>query len=147
MNFKFLVLGAHGDIGLSIGKIIKKNFKRSEVYGCDILDHGIGNFIFKKVYKIQKPGEKGYLKKIIELSKKFDLLIPTNETEIAYLSSNKKINKEKLLINEPEIIENLNSKLKINNVLKKFNNKLSFKKSEMLKNFLKSKKKLFIQFF
>jgi carbamoyl-phosphate synthase large subunit len=116
---KFLVTGANGDIALSIKEIIKRNFKNSIIDGCEINLNGKGKFFFDKVIKVPKSNDNDFIRKFNNLSKKYDLIVPTVESEIKVFSKNyKKINKNKFLLNNQKIIDLFLDKLKTHKFLK-----------------------------
>lgn len=116
---KFLVTGANGDIALSIKEIIKRNFKNSIIHGCEINLNGKGKFFFDKVIKVPKSNDNDFIRKFNNLSKKYDLIVPTVESEIKVFSKNcKKINKNKFLLNNQKIIDLFLDKLKTHQFLK-----------------------------
>ena len=140
-KIKFLVLGAHGDIGISICKVIKKSFKNAIVEGSDIKSHGMGDLIFDKVHKISGPHQNKYKTEIKKIANKFDLIIPSNEKEIYFLSKNNLGINEKLLINNFQIINKFTNKIKLNNFLKIYYSNLSLSFCVTSKDFNKIKKK------
>jgi carbamoyl-phosphate synthase large subunit len=116
---KFLITGANGDIALSIKEIIKRNFKNSIIHGCEINLNGKGKFFFDKVIKVPKSNENDFIKKFNNLSRKYDLIVPTVESEIKVFSKNlKKIDNSKFLLNNQKIINLFLDKLKTHQFLK-----------------------------
>jgi len=122
---KFLITGANGDIAKSICKLIKKNFKNAIVDGTDtkINKKRIKN-LYGKIYKVPLPKNKSYLGKIIKLSNNYNLIIPTTENEIIFISNHIHSFKNKVLINSKNIIKIFSSKLNTYSYLKKRNFKV-----------------------
>ena len=51
-KYNILVTGCGGDIGQSIGKILRENALFNKVIGSDINDEHAGKFIFDQIIKI-----------------------------------------------------------------------------------------------
>jgi carbamoyl-phosphate synthase large subunit len=115
---KILVTGAHGDIGCSVGKIIKSEFKNCKISGVDIEDHGPGDLLFDNVFKTPHIKDKKYLRIIKKIYQKFDLIIPCSEPEIDFIVKKKLFKIFPILINKPEIVLNFDSKQKVLEFLK-----------------------------
>jgi carbamoyl-phosphate synthase large subunit len=132
---KILITGAHGDIGCSIGKIIKSEFSKFEVFGIDTQKNGPGDYLFKKVFNIPCSYNKHYLKVIKKIYKKFDLIIPCTEPEINYITKKKLYKIFPILINNRDIILKFNSKIKtlkfIKSHFKILASKFFFKKKDI----------------
>lgn len=85
-----LVTGCGGDIGLSVGRILKMTNIAKHIIGCDIHNEHPGSLIFDKceiVAPINSPKYPNDLKKVI---KKYgiDLLIPASEPELRFFLKN-----------------------------------------------------------
>lgn len=132
---KILITGAHGDIGCSIGKIIKSEFNKFEVFGIDTQKNGPGDYLFKKVFNIPCSYNEHYLKVIKKIYKKFDLIIPCTEPEINYITKKKLYKIFPILINNRDIILKFNSKIKtlkfIKSHFKILASKFFFKKKDI----------------
>jgi len=115
---KILITGAHGDIACSVGKIIKLEFSKFEIFGVDTQKHGPGDYLFKKIFKIPHSYNAYFLKVIKKIYKKFDLIVPCTEPEINYIIEKKLYENYPILINKPEIILKFNSKIKTLKFLK-----------------------------
>ena len=103
---KILISGAHGDIGISICRIVKKKFPNSIINGTDLCFNGPGDFFFNKIIKINQTTSNNFLKQIKNIYSKYDLIIPTTETEMSFFSNNKKlIEKFPLLMNSSKILD------------------------------------------
>lgn len=101
MYSKILVTGCGGDIGFSIGKILKNLCVAEKIIGCDITDNHPGEYVFDTCVIVEKAYSENYLPKMIEIIKneKIELIIPTSEKEIRYLCENNFFGmKEKFLI-------------------------------------------------
>ena len=119
---KILISGAHGDIGISIFRIIKKKFPTSIINGTDLYLKGPGEFFFNKIIKIDKTTSNNFLKQINDIYSKYDLIIPTTETEMSFLSKNKElIKKFPLLVNSSKILDIFLDKYETFKFLKKHN--------------------------
>ena len=132
---KILVTGAHGDIGCSVGKIIKLEFNTFRIFGMDTQNNGPGDYLFEKIYKSPSSFNEYYLKTIKKIYKKFDLIIPCTEPEINYITKKKLYEAFPILINKPEIILKFNSKIKTFKLLRSYFKNLSsnffYKKSDI----------------
>lgn len=85
-----LVTGCGGDIGQSIGKILKEISFVDIVIGCDIFIETPSKFIYDKLLKSLPCYTDGYLKDLenkIEIYN-IDLLVPISEPEIRFFSVN-----------------------------------------------------------
>lgn len=115
---KIIITGANGDIAISILKILKKKFKKSIIHGSDININQKGKYYFGKLIKVHLANSSKYLRQIQIFTKKYDLIIPTSEKEIEFISKNiDKLNYKKILINEKNIINNFLDKYKAFNFL------------------------------
>jgi carbamoyl-phosphate synthase large subunit len=91
-KYNILVTGCGGDIGQSIGKILKSNILFDRVVGCDMSSDNAAQFIFDKVIKVPACKSDNYssaLKEII-LSESIDIILPISEPELRNLSEQKK---------------------------------------------------------
>jgi len=88
MKYNILVTGCGGDIGQSIGKILKKNSYLNKLFGCDISDENAGKFIFDNFFIAPRCTEPNYLDFISEYIKEneIDFVIPIAEPELRFLS-------------------------------------------------------------
>lgn len=80
-----LVTGCGGDIGQSIGKILKSTPEKfSLVIGTDLHNEHAGKFIFDECYILPKCNQKGYQEATIKIiqENKIDLVIPVSEPEL-----------------------------------------------------------------
>ena len=120
MKKKILITGAHGDIGISIYKILKKNFKKKFLIdGMDCKSNGPGSFFLKNIIKSPRVNEKKFGNFIKKIVSKYDLVIPTPEDEIVYFCKNKKIFlKYPILINDPKIVFTFEDKILTNDFSK-----------------------------
>lgn len=86
-----LVTGCGGDIGQSMGKILRMEYKDAELIGCDIHDKHAGHFIFNNCYVVPHVGSTDYIKAIEKIVKKYkpDIIIPISEAELRYCYKNK----------------------------------------------------------
>ncbi len=138
---KILITGAHGDIGISVFKILKKNYKNKfMIDGMDYKSSGPAFFFFKKIIKSPHVNDKRFEYFTKKTFLKYDLIIPTPEDEIIYFCKNKKsFLKYPILINNPKVVLLFVDKILTNNFLIKnkiLAPKFSIKISQ-LKNFKK----------
>jgi carbamoyl-phosphate synthase large subunit len=119
MRKKFLITGAQGDIAQSICKIIRLKYKNKILIdGIDILKSGPSNYIFNKIIQSPKINTNKYNIFINKIFKKYDLIIPTTENEIQYLSKNSKIiDLFPILINKTQITKMFLNKILTHNFL------------------------------
>lgn len=118
-NIKILLTGAQGDIAQSIFRILKKKYPNSSIEGMDCVKEGAGEYIYDKFFKTYKVNNSNYLKYFKSYANKYDLILPTSESEINYFANNPKILKDyPILINKPHIIKLFLDKFKTFNYLK-----------------------------
>ncbi len=148
MKKKILITGAHGDISISIYKILKKNYKNKFLIdGMDCKSNGPGSFFLKKIIKSPRVNEKNFQYFVKKIFSEYDLIIPTPEDEIVYFCKNKKIFlKYPILMNDPKIVLLFVDKILTNNFLTtnnilapKFSIKISQLKNFKIPFFLKKK--------
>ena len=94
-KLNILVTSCGGDIGQSIGKILKE--LNHQTFGLDISNNNAAQFIFDRFEIVPKVTDKYYLNKIREFVKtnKIDIIIPISEPELRYYTQN--------FIDSPEI--------------------------------------------
>jgi carbamoyl-phosphate synthase large subunit len=139
VQLNFLITGCHGDIAFSIASIIRKHFKKIKLIGTDVETNGIGNLLFDNIYKVPLVSDKKYVQTIFAISKSVDLIIPSTENEIIFFARNIKKFKNKILINNPEIINLFSNKLRTQKFLRKNFKDLSLKFSVKLSDYLDKK--------
>ena len=106
MKANILVTGCGGDIGQSIGKILRSNDMFKSIIGCDMSDENAGRFIFDKVIKIPACNAENYipsLQKIVD-EERIDIILPISEPELRMIAQ-KKI--QAYLLGKPLICANL----------------------------------------
>lgn len=84
-KLKVLITGCGGDIGQSIGKILKsKSELFSLVIGADLHEEHAGKFIFDACFVLPRCNADGYQKAVIQLIKdcQIDVIIPISEPEL-----------------------------------------------------------------
>jgi len=86
-----LVTGCGGDIGQSIGKILKMEHKDIKLIGCDIHDKHAAHFIFDKCDVVPRVDSPDYMKAVEKFVNKHkpDVIIPMSEAELRYCYKNK----------------------------------------------------------
>lgn len=91
MNRKIniLVTGCGGDIGQSIGKILKDFNFVNALYGCDISDKNAARFIFDNFFVGVACTHPSYISSLTETvkEKSIDVLIPVSEPELRFFSN------------------------------------------------------------
>ena len=96
-KINILVTGCGGDIGQSIGKILKNSNLVKSVFGTDLTMNHAGVFIYDACYILPRCDNENYLnslKGIIEKNN-INVLIPISEAEIRFFHENN-ITEEKL---------------------------------------------------
>jgi carbamoyl-phosphate synthase large subunit len=93
-DFRVLVTGCGGDIGQSIGKILKSHSRDFSVFGCDLHDQHAGLFIFDKCYIVPRVSNGFYFSEINGLltSLKIDIIVVTSESELRFISERECLN-------------------------------------------------------
>jgi len=87
---KVLVTGIGGNVGQGIIRNIRKTKYPIFVVGCNSDDFSAGNHLCNAFYKVPYAYEHDYIPTIIDIIKKedIDLIIPSTDFEIFYLSEN-----------------------------------------------------------
>jgi carbamoyl-phosphate synthase large subunit len=133
-GYTILVTGCGGDIGQSIGKILKTYDRAKSVIGCDIHNEHAGHFIFDECFLIERADSPSYLNSLSLLveSEGVDIIIPATEHELEFLLVNDHKRIENLLIIRPDdlSLEIGLDKLKTAEFLEK--NRLPFPKTDVL---------------
>jgi len=90
-KYNILVTGCGGDIGQSIGKILKTSTLFNLVIGCDIHDEHAGIFIFDKTLIVSRCDSPSYIEDISDIINQFkiDLILPMSEPELRLLTEKK----------------------------------------------------------
>lgn len=90
-KLKVLITGCGGDIGQSIGKILKSKPELfSLVIGADLHQDHAGKFIFDTCYTVSRCNSKEYQLEVLKIIKKneIDLIIPVSEPELRMIEEN-----------------------------------------------------------
>ena len=90
-KINILVTGCGGDIGQSVGKILKEYEFISKLIGTDVSNTHAGTFIFDKCFILPRCSENNYfssLKSLVKLNE-IDLVIPLSEAEIRFFHKEK----------------------------------------------------------
>jgi carbamoyl-phosphate synthase large subunit len=84
---KILITAIGGDIGQSIAKILRRNFKDIYLIGSDTNIDNAGKFFVDKIVNVPAASDENYIEQIEKIYKKenLDLVIPVNEKEIFVL--------------------------------------------------------------
>ncbi len=87
-----LVTGIGGNVGQGVLRNIKDAFPKYKRIGTDIEAFTAGNFLCQKVIPVPYAYEESYIESIkrIILEEKIDLIIPTTDFEVYYLSKTRK---------------------------------------------------------
>ena len=83
-KYNIVVTGCGGDIGQSIGKILKQSPLFEKVIGADLTDEHAGKFIFDQMVKLPLCTSPDYSKSLEKLIQQFniDLVLPISEPEL-----------------------------------------------------------------
>jgi carbamoyl-phosphate synthase large subunit len=87
MSFENIVVtGCGGDIGISIGRILKISNVSNRVIGCDINEEHGGSAFFDVFEIVERTDSKFYIERLLNVCKKYsvDLIIPTSEPELRF---------------------------------------------------------------
>ncbi|PBJ13880.1 ATP-grasp domain-containing protein [Flavobacterium sp. ACN6] len=90
---KILVTGIGGNVGQGILRNIRDSFPELTIIGVDIADFTSGNYLCDKTYRVPYSYEENYIsviQKIVKLES-IDLIIPSTDFEVYYLSLNQSI--------------------------------------------------------
>ena len=87
MSFgNIIVTGCGGDIGISIGRILKISNVSNRVIGCDSNEEHGGSVFFDVFEIVERADSKFYIESLLNICKKYsvDLIIPTSEPELRF---------------------------------------------------------------
>lgn len=87
-KLKVLITGCGGDIGQSIGKLLKSKPEIfSLVIGTDLHQEHAGKFIYDKCYTLPRCYTAGYQLQVLDIIEKneIDIVIPISEAELRYM--------------------------------------------------------------
>ena len=87
-KYNIVVTGCGGDIGQSIGKILKESPLFEKVIGADVTDEHAGKFIFDEMIKLPLCSSLDYIESLEKLIQQFniDLVLPISEPELRMLT-------------------------------------------------------------
>ena len=90
-NKKIIVTGIGGNVGQGIIRNIKAISNNITIIGVNTTSFSSGNHLCDKFYKLPYAYEKQYIPSIMNIVKKeiVDLIIPSTDFEIFYLSANR----------------------------------------------------------
>lgn len=90
---KILVTGIGGNVGQGILRNIRDSFPELILIGVDIANFTPGNYLCDKTYQVPFSYEDNYISVIQEIvdKEKIDLILPSTDYEVYYLSLNKSI--------------------------------------------------------
>lgn len=93
-ELNILVTGCGGDIGLSMGKILKEMDYVRGLYGCDISNRNAAKFVFDNFFLGLPVTDKDYLQKLEKdvRERNIDFILPVSEHELRFFA-NEKVNK------------------------------------------------------
>ena len=85
-----LVTGCGGDIGTSVGRILKESYPNYKIIGADITLNSAGKFIFDLVELLPRAESPNYFSSLSKLisNNSIDLIIPISESEIRIFFQN-----------------------------------------------------------
>lgn len=86
MNLCFLVTGANGDIGQSIGRILRETWPEAAVAGADSAGHWPGALVFSAMHALPRAHDPDYPAALTRLGSGYDLIIPSSEPELERLA-------------------------------------------------------------
>lgn len=88
--YNILVTGCGGDIGQSIGKILKNHSMIAKVMGADVHKKHAGKYIFDDLGLLPYCSQKEYILELNTLIEKWDIhfVIPVSEPELRFYSNN-----------------------------------------------------------
>ena len=84
-----IVTGANGDIGLSIGRILKESMDDFKIFGTDCNGEWPAKDIYDDIYYLPNANEKGYIKNLKKLVAGINpkLVICVTEPELKKISN------------------------------------------------------------
>ncbi|MFT6002970.1 MAG: carbamoyl-phosphate synthase large subunit [Bacteroidia bacterium] len=84
------VTGIGGNVGQGIIRNIRNSYPDILIVGLDILEFTPGNYLCDKTYKVPYSYESNYIDTVVEIIKreKINLIIPSTDYEVYYLSLN-----------------------------------------------------------
>lgn len=90
-KYNILVTGCGGDIGQSIGKILKESPLFNKVIGSDLNDEHAGRFIYDQMVKLPLCSSEDYFDSLQDLIKELDIdfLLPISEPELRKFTEKK----------------------------------------------------------
>lgn len=79
-----LVTGCGGDIGLAIGRLLKKERIANKLIGCDARESNAGIIVFDEIHALPRADQPDYISALTSLIQKVgaNILIPTSEFEL-----------------------------------------------------------------
>jgi carbamoyl-phosphate synthase large subunit len=87
MSFEnIIVTGCGGDIGISIGRILKISNVSNRVIGCDVNEEHGGSAFFDVCEIVERADSRFYIERMLDVCKKYSvgLIIPTSEPELRF---------------------------------------------------------------
>jgi carbamoyl-phosphate synthase large subunit len=101
---RVLVTGIGGNVGQGILRNIRNCFPDIYLVGIDIASFSPGNHLCDAVFKVPYSFEEGYISTVSEIIKneKIELVIPSTDYEIYYLSLNRNSLNATILASQPE---------------------------------------------
>lgn len=86
--YNILITGCGGDIGQSIGKVLKENPMFNRVIGCDMNLDNAGVFIFDNCFQISGCRSATYLNELKQAIENYriDIVLPVSEPELRYFT-------------------------------------------------------------
>ncbi len=122
-ELNILITAVGGDIGSGIVRCLKDESDSINVIGCDVKKYVQTITLLSAFYQVPAVGDTSYLDEILKICEqhKVNIIIPTHENEILFLSKQKKIFDKlniKLLVHSTEFLKIFNSKYETSKALK-----------------------------
>ena len=108
-----IVTGANGDIGLSIGRILKESMDDFKIFGTDCNGEWPAKDIYDDIYYLPNANEKGYIKNLKKLVAVINpkLVICVTEPELKKISNENNFCTKKFIVNENFLLNTFLDKL------------------------------------
>ena len=102
---KVIVTGIGGNVGQGILRNIKDSFPDVYIVGVDIASFTPGNYLCDKTYQVPYSYEDSYIKVMQEIveKEKIDIILPSTDYEVYYLSENQSVIKTKIVASDAKI--------------------------------------------
>ncbi len=108
MNFKtVIVTGINGNVGQGILRNIRNTFNNIKLIGTDVASFTCANYLCDNFYQLPFAYDQNYISEMLKIIKqeKVDLIIPSTDYEVYYLSKYKSLLNVKIAASDEEISE------------------------------------------